>query len=51
MSLAYRPDDPGTLADPFPLYRRMQDEDPAHWSTQLRAWVFRCAGSSSCIRL
>jgi len=39
MSLAYRPDDPGTLADPFPLYRRMQDEDPAHWSTQLRAWV------------
>jgi len=39
MSLAYRPDDPGTLADPFPLYRRMQDEDPAHWSAQLRAWV------------
>jgi len=39
MSLAYRPDDPGTLADPFPLYRRMQEEDPAHWSTQLRAWV------------
>jgi len=39
MSLAYRPDDPATLADPFPLYRRMQDEDPAHWSTQLRAWV------------
>jgi cytochrome P450 len=39
MPLAYRPDDPGTLADPFPLYRRMQDEDPAHWSSQLRAWV------------
>jgi len=39
MPLAYRPDDPGTLADPFPLYRRMQDEDPAHWSAQLRAWV------------
>ena len=39
MQLAYRPDDPGTLADPFPLYRRMQDEDPAHWSAQLRAWV------------
>ena len=39
MSLAYRPDDPRMLADPFPLYRRLQDEDPAHWSTQLRAWV------------
>jgi len=39
MALAYRPDDPAVLADPFPLYRRMQDEDPAHWSPQLRAWV------------
>ena len=39
MALAYRPDDPAVLADPFPLYRRMQDEDPAHWSSQLRAWV------------
>jgi cytochrome P450 len=39
MALAYRPDDPAVLADPFPLYRRMQDEDPAHWSAQLRAWV------------
>jgi cytochrome P450 len=39
MALAYRPDDPAVLADPFPLYRRMQDEDPAHWSPHLRAWV------------
>ena len=39
MPLAYRPDDPGVLADPFPLYRRMQDEEPAHWSPALRAWV------------
>ncbi|MEA3192033.1 MAG: hypothetical protein QOD26_366 [Betaproteobacteria bacterium] len=39
MPLAYRPDDPGVLADPFPLYRRMQDEEPAHWSQALRAWV------------
>jgi len=35
----YRPDDPAILANPFPLYRRMQDEDPAHWSPQLKAWV------------
>ncbi len=39
MKLEYRPDDPAVLANPFPLYRRMQDEDPAHWSTQLKAWV------------
>lgn len=39
MPLAYRPDDPAVLADPFPLFRRLQDEDPAHWSPQLRAWV------------
>ena len=39
MPVTYRPDDPAVLADPFPLYRRLQDEDPAHWSPNLRAWV------------
>jgi cytochrome P450 len=39
VKLEYRPDDPAVLANPFPLYRRMQDEDPAHWSPQLKAWV------------
>jgi cytochrome P450 len=39
MPVTYRPDDPAVLADPFPLYRRLQDEDPAHWSPSLRAWV------------
>jgi cytochrome P450 len=39
MKLEYRPDDPAVLANPFPVYRRMQDEDPAHWSPQLKAWV------------
>jgi cytochrome P450 len=39
MKLDYRPDDPAFLADPFPLYRRMQDEDPCHWSPRLKAWV------------
>jgi cytochrome P450 len=37
--IEYRPNDPGVLADPFPLYSRMRDEDPAHWSALLRAWV------------
>jgi cytochrome P450 len=39
MTLDYRPSDPAMLADPFPLYRRMQDEDPAHWSPRLKGWV------------
>ena len=39
MTLDYRPDDPQVLADPFALYRRMQDEDPCHWSPRLKAWV------------
>jgi len=38
-TLDYRPDDAAFLADPFPLLRRMQDEDPCHWSPRLKAWV------------
>jgi len=38
-ALHYNPSDPAVLADPFPLYRRMQDEDPVHWSPRLKAWV------------
>src|SRR6266850_3345470 len=39
MSLEYRPTAPAVLADPFAVYRRLRDEDPAHWSPQLKAWV------------
>ena len=39
MSLEYRPNDPAVVADPFPLYSRLRDEDPAHWSPSLKAWV------------
>lgn len=39
MSIDYKPDDPAFLADPFPLFRRLQDEDPCHWSPRLKAWV------------
>ena len=38
-AIDYRPNDPGVLADPFPLYKRLRDEDPAHWSPRLKAWV------------
>ena len=37
--MEYLPSDPGTLADPFAVYRRLRDEDPAHWSPRLKAWV------------
>jgi cytochrome P450 len=39
MSIDFRPSDSGFLADPFPLYARMRDDDPAHWSPVLKAWV------------
>src|SRR3954453_20380788 len=39
MTLEYRPNDPAVVADPFPLYARLRDEDPAHWSVSLKAWV------------
>ena len=39
MALEYRPSDRAVLADPFPIYQRMRDEEPAHWNPQLKAWV------------
>jgi cytochrome P450 len=35
----YKPNDPAVLNDPFPLYARLRDEDPLHWSPGLKAWV------------
>jgi cytochrome P450 len=35
----WQPEDPANLADPFPLFARMRDEDPCHWSPRLRSWV------------
>jgi cytochrome P450 len=35
----WQPEDPLTLADPYPLFNRMRDEDPCHWSPRLRSWV------------
>src|SRR5881394_895263 len=39
MPLDYRPSDPAFLADPFPVFQQMRDDDPAHWSPHLKAWV------------
>lgn len=30
---------PELHADPFPIFRRLQDEDPVHWSPILKGWV------------
>jgi cytochrome P450 len=39
MALQFNPADPATNADPFPIFRRLQDEDPVHWSDPVRGWV------------
>jgi cytochrome P450 len=31
--------DPEVLASPYPLYRRLREEDPVHWDPYLHAWV------------
>jgi cytochrome P450 len=30
--------DPAINADPFPIFRRLQDEDPVHWSDAVKGW-------------
>lgn len=39
MSLEYTPADPAVRADPYPLLRRLRDEDPVHWAPGLKSWV------------
>jgi len=31
--------DPEVLADPYPLYAQLRNEDPVHWDPYLHAWV------------
>ncbi len=38
-AIDFRPEDPAILANPYPLFNRMRDEDPCHWSPRLKSWV------------
>jgi pimeloyl-[acyl-carrier protein] synthase len=31
--------DPAVLANPYPLYRRIREQDPVHWDAFLHSWV------------
>lgn len=35
----YRLLDPEVLANPYPLYRQLQNSDPVHWDSYLHAWI------------
>lgn len=37
--LVYDPSDPEVMADPFPVYARLREEDPVHWSPSLKSWI------------
>ena len=31
--------DPDVLANPYPLYQLLREEDPVHWDPYLHAWI------------
>ena len=37
--LVYDPADPEVMANPFPVYERLREEDPVHWSPSLKSWI------------
>lgn len=37
--LVYDPSDPDVMANPFPVYARLREEDPVHWSPALKSWI------------
>lgn len=39
MTLAYVPNDPLVRADPYPVFKRLREDDPVHWSPLLKSWI------------
>ncbi len=39
VAVQYNPAIPDVQKDPYPLYKRLREEDPVHWSEALDAWV------------
>jgi cytochrome P450 len=39
MTVDYDPRRPETIADPFPIFARLRERDPVHWSERLGGWV------------
>lgn len=39
VALRYDPRDPGVMDNPLPVLQRLQDEDPVHWSADMRGWM------------
>ena len=37
--LIYDAGDPAVMANPFPVYARLREEDPIHWSPAMKSWV------------
>lgn len=37
--ITYDPADPAIMADPFPAYKQLRENDPAHWNPKLKSWV------------
>jgi cytochrome P450 enzyme len=38
-ALVFNPTDPGYLADPYPVYRRLRNEAPVHWWEHGHMWL------------
>jgi pimeloyl-[acyl-carrier protein] synthase len=36
--IEFNPFDPAVVANPYPYYRRMRDQDPVHWNGSIRTW-------------
>lgn len=37
--IVYDPSDPLVMSNPFPVYERLREDDPVHWSPSLKSWI------------